>query len=132
MNLPKADEWDTSKLPVSRRAYLDQGLSFEDITALTVNEAQIRKNWIRPYTTAPKGFEKYRQVCFHVHVGHKNCDLIYNAPDGLRGRYWQSPDIGFLATRKLIHALKPKLLEFAKNTPPKNLSFACQHQKNDH
>jgi hypothetical protein len=115
--VPKSDEWDTSKLPDSRRAYLDHGLSFEDITAATLSEAQVRKNWIRPYEDAPEGYENYRQVCFRVRIGHKNCDLIYNAPDGLRGRYWQSPDKGFLATRLLIDALKPKLLEFTKVNP---------------
>jgi hypothetical protein len=117
--VPKSDEWDTSNLPTQRRAYLDQGLSFEDVTASTVSQAQVRKNWIKPYRDAPEELKNYRQACFRVFVGYQNCDLIYNAPDGLRGRYWQSPDIGFLATRHLIGALKPKLLEFTKDNPAK-------------
>jgi hypothetical protein len=33
-----------------------------------------------------------------VNVGHVTCDLLYNAPDGLRGRYWQSRDHGIMAS----------------------------------
>ena len=51
--VPEPDEWDTSNLPASRRAYLDKGISFEDIAASTVIEAQILKTWIRPLETPP-------------------------------------------------------------------------------
>jgi hypothetical protein len=44
-------------------------------------------------------------------------DLFHNAPDGLRGRYWQSPEIGDLATRYLIDALKSELLAHAADNP---------------
>jgi hypothetical protein len=115
--VPKPDEWDTSSLSPSRRAYLDKGLSFEDIAALTVGEAQIQKTWIRPRYKPPN--TNFRQVCFRIHVNPQAYDLFYNAPDGLRGRYWQSPDIGFLATRYLIDALRPNLLKFADENPPK-------------
>jgi hypothetical protein len=48
----------------------------------------------------------------------ESCDLLYNAPDGFRGRYWQSPDHGFSATKHLIGVLLPKLVSFAKDMPP--------------
>ena len=120
MTPPDLDEWDTLNMPASRRAYLDKGISFEDIAASTVIEAQILKTWIRPLETPPKhGPKNFRQVCFLIRVCKQTYDLFYNAPDGLRGRYWQSPDMGFLATRYLIDALRQKLLRFAEENPPK-------------
>jgi hypothetical protein len=40
------------------------------------------------------------------------------APDGLRARYWQSPDHGFSATGHLIGRLVPMLISSAEQTPP--------------
>jgi hypothetical protein len=107
--MPLADEWNTSDLPNSRRVYLDSGQSFEDIATSIENEAEIGEAWSNPYRHPPRGIAA-RQICFRIHVSKETYDLFYNAPDGLRGRYWQSPDLGFLATRSLIDALKPKLL----------------------
>jgi hypothetical protein len=106
-----------SNLPDSRRTYLNKEISFEDITELTVGEAQIQKTWIRPRYKPPN--TTFRQVCFRIHVNRQTYDLLYNAPDGLRGRYWQSPDIGFLATRHLIKAISHKLLGYLEENPPK-------------
>ena len=55
----------------------------------------------------------------HLYHSRKlqTCDLIYNAPDGMRGRYWQSPDHGFAATKHLIGGLLPKLISFADEPP---------------
>jgi hypothetical protein len=120
MTPPDLDEWDTSNLPPSRRTYLDEGISFEDIAASTVIEAQILKTWIEPLRDPPKhGPKNFRQVCFLIRICKQTYDLFYNASDGIRGRYWQSPDIGFLATRYLIDVLRPKLLKYAEVNPPK-------------
>ena len=115
---PRLNDWDTSKLPESRRAYLDSGQSFESIAALIVERSEITKYWPDPLRDKPKGFPDFDQVCFRLHVGNEAFDLFHNAPDGLRGRYWQRPDLGFLATRHLIDALNAKLLAYAKNNGP--------------
>jgi hypothetical protein len=74
---------------------------------------------IEPYKASAKGEPKSaRQVIFLVSAGHETCDLLYHAPDGLRGRYWQSPDHGLLATRYLIGNLLPTLAAFADRNPP--------------
>lgn len=57
-------------------------------------------------------------MIFLICVGDETCDLLYNASDGLRGRYWQSPDHGFGATKYLIGKFLPALISFAKQTPP--------------
>lgn len=36
----------------------------------------------------------------------------------VRGRYWQSPDRGLLATRFLIDTMLPALMSFARENPP--------------
>ena len=115
--MPDANEWDTSRLPECRRAYLDSGRSFEDIASSIVSEAEIRKGCIEPCQDRPPAPKKARRICFRVGICQKTYDLFYNAPDGLRGRYWQGPDIGFLATRHLIDLLKPKLMRFVENNP---------------
>lgn len=117
---PGSQEWDSSGLPEYRRAYLDSGLSFEEIAARLVDEAKVLKAWIGPYRNPPKGTPKQtRQACFLLRIRPPTYDLFYNAPDGLRGRYWQSPTLGDDATCSLISSLNPKLLEYATKKPPK-------------
>ena len=125
--VPDSYEWDTSKLPKERRDYLDGGQSFEaiaesvaiEIARLAATETKVTKEnleaWIEPSKNTYKGA---RQVIFRIRVSPRTYDLLYNAPDGLRGRYWQSPDKGSLATRYLIDLLKSTLLGFAKANPP--------------
>jgi len=74
---------------------------------------------IEPYRMPAPGEPKNaRQVLFLVCVGDETCDLFYNARDGLRARYWQSPDHGFSATRYLIDNLMSSLISFAESNPP--------------
>jgi hypothetical protein len=117
--LPTAEEWNTSQLPGHRRAYLDSRHSFEEIARTVVSEARVLDCWSEPYRHPPKGAPTgIRQVCFRVCVSEQTFDLLYNASDGLRGRYWQSPDVGFLATCSLISSLEPDFLAFAEKHPP--------------
>ncbi|MGT2468960.1 hypothetical protein ACVOMV_36490 [Mesorhizobium atlanticum] len=59
-----------------------------------------------------------RQIIFWVRSGNQASDLLYNSRDGLRGRYWQSPEHGFVATHHMIRSLTPALLSFAEQNPP--------------
>ena len=115
---PDMAQWDTSALEDARRTYLEAGLSFEQIAARVIESAQIVGSKIEPYNTAPRGEKDGRQIIFVVRAGLENCDLLYNAPDGLRGRYWQSPDHGFAATKDLIGQLLHRLLDHARDHPP--------------
>ena len=117
--VPCSREWDTSSLPECRRAYLESGRSFEEIVSSLVEETEVRRAWIEPYRTHPKGTPKEtRQVCFRLRICAPTYDLFYNSPDGLRGRYWQRPDLGDHATHHLITCLRPKFLKFAGDNPP--------------
>jgi hypothetical protein len=116
---PTAAEWDTSKLSPERRVYLDCGSRFEDMGARLLNEMEIVHATIAHYRDpAQDEPTDARQAAFVITVSSELCDLLYNAPDGLRGRYWQSPDHGFLATKYLIEALLPALVSFARRAPP--------------
>jgi hypothetical protein len=117
---PFAAEWDTSQLTEDRRAYLDSGLSFEEMISQLLSETTVISATICPYRDPAPGekTKNARQVVFLVGIGKETCDLLYNAPDGLRGRYWQSPDHGSAATRYLISTLMPSLLAFADEAPP--------------
>jgi hypothetical protein len=48
-----------------------------------------------------------------------NGDLLHNARDGLRGRYWLGADEGDEATRHLVELLKARLLQ---SVPTKGLN----------
>ncbi|MCK1303900.1 hypothetical protein IVB33_39910 [Bradyrhizobium sp. 24] len=115
---PSKTEWDTSALAASRRAYLDEGLSFEQIAARVIGSATLISSRIEPYRTAPGDEEDGRQIIFVVRAAPQTSDLLYNAPDGMRGRYWQSPDHGFAATKHLIDGLLPKLMSDEPPAPP--------------
>jgi hypothetical protein len=116
---PFTTEWNTSQIPDNRRTYLDNGSSFEEMASQILAEMRIIRGAIEPYRMPALGEPKNaRQIIFLIGVGYETCDLLYNAPDGLRGRYWQSPDHGLGATRHLIGRLLPTLMSFAEHTPP--------------
>ena len=126
---PPQEEWDVSAPANAGRGYLVTGLSYEAIVAQLSSHAKICRVWIKRYEMPARDEAKNaRQICFLVEIGIAQCDLLYNAPDGLRGRYWQLPEAGFLATRHLIDTLKSSLLEFvAKHPiviPPKALGMS--------
>jgi hypothetical protein len=114
--------WDTSNLSANRRVYLDDECGFETIAQSIVSEATILRSWLEPYRTANPRDQverSARQVCFRVSVSLRTFDLFYNSVGGLRGRYWQKPELGFEATKQLIHFLKPSLTAFAEANPPR-------------
>ncbi|OSI21193.1 hypothetical protein [Bradyrhizobium canariense] len=117
---PSKTEWGTSGLSAERRAYLDAGLSFEKITTRVIESATVISSCIEPYRNAPRGERDGRQIIFVVRTSAQLCDLLYNAPDGMRGRYWQSPDLGFTATKHLIEGLLPKLMSDGPPAPPEH------------
>jgi hypothetical protein len=108
-----------SELSAKRLPYLNSGLSFEGIASRVLDQMQIIRVSIRPYEMPAPGEPKdARQIIFLISAGDEICDLFYNAPDGLRARYWQSPDHGFDATRHLIEKLLPSFISFAEQKPP--------------
>lgn len=116
---PFQSEWDTSRLSESRREYLDAGQSFEDVVDQMKAGVEINRACIKPFDRPARGEPKHaQQIIFIVRIGNQASDLLYNGPDGLRGRYWQSPDHGFDATHHLIRSLTPALLSYAEQNPP--------------
>jgi hypothetical protein len=115
---PSNREWDASAVSARGRAYLDDGLSYEKIAARVITSATVISARIKPYDDAPPGEKDGRQIIFVVRGAPQACDLLYSAPDGMRGRYWQSPDHGFDATKHLIDRLVSKLMSFADQYPP--------------
>jgi hypothetical protein len=111
---PGPSEWDTSGLGPERTAYL-VAARYEDIIATIKAEAQIESVWVEPVWDK-RG--KEQQICFRLHVSPRTGDQFYNSPDGLRGRYWQSPDHGYVATRQLIDVLGGALSKHVQQTPP--------------
>jgi hypothetical protein len=119
---PFSHEWNTTQLPAERRSYLDGGVSFEGMVSRVLTEMQIIRVSVKPYDMPPPGeaenARRARQIIFLFRVADKTCDLLFNAPDGLRGRYWQSPDHGAAATKYLIGILLAQLVSFAEQNPP--------------
>jgi hypothetical protein len=124
---PFPAEWNTSQLPGNRRAYLESGILFEDLASRLITESHVMHVKLKRYRDPAPGEPKdARQVVFLIRVGDETTlDLLYNAPDGLRGRYWQSPDHGFMATRHLIGKLLPALISFADENPPTPIGKAA-------
>ncbi len=116
---PPPSEWCVTHLPVHRRAYLASNVAFEDIIEDMVSGVEIFHSFVRPYSSPPDKVAKdATQVIFVLEVGNRICDLLYNAPDGLRARYWQSPEQGDRATRHLIDRLMHRLIASAHENPP--------------
>ncbi|BCG88273.1 hypothetical protein MesoLj113c_43830 [Mesorhizobium sp. 113-3-9] len=117
---PFPAEWDTSQMPKRRRAYLEIGLSFEEMVDQIQDNSDVVHVKTKPYCHPARGEPRTaRQIVFRVRIGNQASDLLYNSRDGLRGRYWQSPEHGFVATHHLIRSLTPALLSFSERNPPK-------------
>jgi hypothetical protein len=115
---PDSTEWNLADLPQHRCAYLDAGYSFEGVAAMLAHDAEITRAWVEPFRTPPKSISpETRQICFQLRVSSRAYDLFFNAPDGLRGRYWQSPEIGDRATRHLLDTLNRKFSEHLVRMP---------------
>jgi hypothetical protein len=127
---PDSTQWDTSEISPERRTYLDANFTFEKISSRAVASLEIVGADVIDYWSAPPHESDGRQVVFLVRIDFEVSDLLYNAPDSLRGRYWQSPDCGFLATKDLLNDLAPALISFAKHYPPK-LTDSCKKKKNN-
>jgi hypothetical protein len=132
---PGLAEWDISAVAVGARTYLADDLRFEDIAFRAATRAQVTNGQIRPYMDLdeddPKDAHDARQAIFVLKMDCKACDLLYHAPDGMRGRYWQSPDHGFLATKHLISNLLPMLLSFAENNTMETLGNAASMSQSE-
>lgn len=110
---PSRNEWSTETLPSERQVYLQHPIAFEEIVSRIAANATFYDAKIIPFDTYQNKQEQAaRQITFRVKTSPQDCDLFYNSQDGLRGRYWQSPDIGFMATKYFIDSLKSRFLEF--------------------
>ena len=114
--IPLEAEWSVRAFPASRRRYLESRISFEDIASSTTTRGSIVSAVIKPYRSHLSSGS--RQVVFRLKVGRKNCDLFFNSADGMRGRYWRSPEIGDSAARHLVDLLTPRLMTWLKQNPP--------------
>ncbi len=128
---PPSSEWCVEQLPANRLAYLASNAPFEEIVEDIMSAVRVVQSHVKPYRDPHQDEAKEaRQVTFVVDVGGRGSDLLYNAPDGLRARYWQSPDLGFCATRHLLDQLLPKLISFVEEKPPVHCGGAipmCPH-----
>jgi hypothetical protein len=121
MSVPSSTEWDTTQLEEHRRAYLEAGLTFyeiaREILATLVVTSMAAKGYQMPPREAPKTASKARQCIFEIECSSMSCDLLYNAPDGLRGRYWQGRAEGDAASRFLIDQIAPSLVVHTASAP---------------
>jgi hypothetical protein len=116
--IPSLEEWDTSLLQSERRSYLDIDQTFEDVVART--KVVVVGYRVEPLRDYPRGQPKIprKQAILRMDIGREPSDLLWNARDGLRARYWQSPDQGDKATKHFIETFAPTLLAFARANLP--------------
>lgn len=108
------DEWRFAELPPERASYLmSSTMTFEEIAASIAASHRIVSAAVCRYRDPPKGVSA-RQIVFRIALEPPDLsDLFFNARDGLRGRYWHSPEIGDAATRYCIDSLMQGLLDYA-------------------
>jgi hypothetical protein len=108
----KAD-WDVSQLPPNRQEDLEC-TSFEQRATRIAGECKITHISVARYRDpAPDEPKDARQVVFRFCVSEQACDIFFNAPDGLRGRYWQS---GFRPMGVAVVVARPERLAEVRAT----------------
>ena len=60
----------------------------------------------------------YRRACFCLDAGVALFDAFFNAASGYRGAYFQAPETGEAANRRLFDSLSPVLVEWAAARVP--------------
>jgi hypothetical protein len=111
LEVPGPSEWDTTRLSLKRRGYLESETPFEQMVADLTEKAEVLCVNLEP-SDGLKG-KGSRRAVFRIAIGAVAVDLLHNSPHGLRGRYWQAPDLGDVATRRLLDALRSTVLSFA-------------------
>ncbi|WP_193173914.1 hypothetical protein [Nisaea nitritireducens] len=113
--IPEAKEWIFDKITSDRRKYLEQDIPFEETTKCILSSCQIFCCDYEKYHTPPDGTpDNTKQVLFKINTKKEFFDLFYSSRDGLRGRYWQSPDIGNVATKYFISQMEERLIDYWK------------------
>jgi hypothetical protein len=100
-----ADEWKFSDTERSRQSALEV-VRFEEMTDRVVQEASLAfepQPELANNRAAPDGTLR---ATFSILVPAALGDLLHNGRDGLRARYWLSPDEGDGATRLLLMRLE--------------------------
>jgi hypothetical protein len=119
-------EWRYEGLPDQRIALLSGPCTFEQLTVRILTDGAIVE-WGRDryHSWKTEAEKRARQVIFRAALSPPElCDLFFNGRDGLRARYWHSPEAGDAATRYLIDSLLPVLEKTAATTPPSYTGFA--------
>lgn len=104
------EEWQFLAMPDVRRSQLEE-IRFGQIAARIVKEASLAgepRAEIAENRAAPPNALR---AIFPVAVTPTTGDLMHNARDGLRGRYWLGPDEGNKATRHLVQLMSAWLLQ---------------------
>jgi hypothetical protein len=114
MRVP-ATEWEfAASMPRTRYSALS-AISFEEISATFARQVYAEAPVAEKATNraAPKNT---RRFVIPVVVSPITGDLLHNGRDGLRGRYWISPEVGERATARLIALVLPALLRSLTDT----------------
>ena len=125
MTISPPEGWRLDLLPPDRQQLLSANQSFEQLAEKIASKAGVISASIEPCRTPPPSAPRMAQVVFRITVERDELDRFHNGLDGLRARYWSSPQAGDRATRLLIDLLEPTLLAtpvtaFAKKAWPMN------------
>src|SRR6266404_9473988 len=108
-------EWGfEASMPRTRSSAL-AAMSFEEISATFAREVSADTPVAEKATNraAPKNT---RRLVAPLVVSPITGDLLHNGRDGLRGRYWISPEVGERAMARLIALALPALLRSLPDT----------------
>jgi hypothetical protein len=108
--VPANDEWNFLEMEHARRSPLDT-VCFSDIVDKIERQGRVvgapqperADNREAPRSTLRANFS----IGMPAPIG----DLLHNGRDGLRARYWQSPETGECATRRLLDRLQGLLFD---------------------
>jgi hypothetical protein len=108
--LVPSTEWRfASGMPRARASALDASL-FDEIVERFAGEVTVAAVPVSEKAVDPKAPKGTTRATIALSVSPTTGDLIHNGRDGLRARYWISPDIGESATLRLVGLVSPVLM----------------------
>ena len=64
-----------------------------------------------------------RRAELKIVVSCETCDAFFNSPVGYRAQYYTSPCLGISENERLIQSLLPRMLDYAKTHPERNMAL---------
>lgn len=118
----KAEDWTFGdRVASDRRNRLMLVSDFDEVTSAILKEMEVT-GYIVGWGSKPI-LQGCRRAELKIVVSCETCDAFFNSPAGYRAQYYIAPNLGVSENDSLILSILPRLLDYAKTHPERNMTL---------